>query len=171
VFGAKGGFERIVGAIVFGLEDAGGVDVELCEEGHGGCGNKGGIARVDELFVVEEGAGAVREADGAQAGETGRGCLDHDAVEGEVGEHGGVKVQRTKNAEGVVFAAVEGEGEGGESGERDVFEDVVEDDAQDGVGCMEGEGGDAGDERAHGPEGVAEVGEAVTGPELDSGKV
>ena len=102
--------------------------------------------RVEELFVVEEGAGAVYEAEGAQAGETGRGRLNHDSVEGEVGEHGGVKVQRTKDAEGFVFAGVQDEGEGGESGERDLCEDIVEDDTQDGIGCIEGEGGNAGDE-------------------------
>jgi len=53
VFGAKGGFERIFGAVVR-LEYADGVDIELYEVGHGGSGDEGGVARVDEPFVVEE---------------------------------------------------------------------------------------------------------------------
>ena len=85
----------------------------------------------------------MRETEGPQAGETEHGGLDHDAVEGEVNEHSGVKVEGTKDVE--VFAAVQ-EGEGGESGERDILKDFAENDAHGRTGCMEGEGGDAGDE-------------------------
>lgn len=145
------------------------VDEELGEVGHGGCGWDVGVGGVEELFVVEDGGAGTDEAEEAEAGETGGVAVDHDTVEGEAAEGGGIEGKRAEEAEGIGgTGGVLLEGEGFEGGEIGFLEGLVEDDAHGEVGAFYFESTDAGDGVADDFEGLLEVSEAGSVPELDA---